>query len=83
MPDIKTNTDIMVADKLLRIELANARKSKHLSQKQVSQLSGLSESCISNIESGEESSPTLRSLIRYATAIGVELYINLSPEGVK
>lgn len=69
------NTDVLIADKLLRIELANIRKSKHLTQKDLSKLSGLSESCISNIETGEQSSPTLRSLIRYATALGTELYI--------
>ena len=40
-------------------------------------MSGLSESCISNIENGEQSSPTLRSLIRYATALGIEFYISL------
>lgn len=69
------NTDILIADKLLRMELTNIRKSKHLTQKDLSKISGLSESCISNIETGEQSSPTLRSLIRYATALGIELYI--------
>lgn len=69
------NIDIMVSDKLLRMQLANVRKSKHITQKQLSEASGLSESCISNIENGEQSSPTLRSLIRYANALGVELYI--------
>lgn len=66
---------MLVADKLLRMQLADIRKSKHLTQKELSKLSGLSESCISNIESGEQSSPTLRSLIRYASALGIELYI--------
>ena len=72
MPD---NINSAIADKLLRMQLADIRKSKHLSQKQVSELSGLSESCISNIESGEQSSPTLRSLMRYLDALGIELYI--------
>ena len=70
-----TNTDALVSDKLLRMQLSNLRRSKHITQKQLSELSGLSEGCISNIESGTDCSPTLRSLIRYATAIGVELYI--------
>lgn len=69
------NINSVIADKLLRMQLADIRKSKHLSQKQVSELSGLSESCISNIESGEQSSPTLRSLMRYLDALGIELYI--------
>ena len=69
------NKTASINDKLLRLELAKARHSKHLTQKQVSKLSGLSESCISNIESGEDSSPTLRSLIKYTSAIGISLYI--------
>jgi transcriptional regulator with XRE-family HTH domain len=75
------NTDLLVSDKLLRMELANIRKSKKMSQKDLSKVSGLSESCISNIESGEQSSPTLRSLIRYATALGVEIYIKNENKG--
>ena len=72
-----TNTDVLVADKLLRMQLSNIRRSKHITQKQLSEISGLSESCISNIESGSDSSPTLRSLIRYATALNIELCINI------
>jgi len=75
-----TNTDALISDKLIRMQLANIRKSKHLTQKQVSEMSGLSESCISNIESGSDSSPTMRSLIRYATALGIELYIKLGED---
>ena len=73
--NIYSNTDAMINDKLLRLQLANVRKSKHISQKELSKLSGLSESCISNIESGENTSPTLRSLLKYATALDIELNI--------
>lgn len=73
--DAYTNTDAMISDKLLRMTLTNARKAKHISQKELAKLSGLSESCISNIESGESSSPTLRSLIKYTTALDIELGI--------
>lgn len=77
------NTDMLIADKLLRMELASIRKSKNLTQKQLSEISGLSASCISNIESGEQSSPTLRSIIRYATALGIELYIKQDKGEIK
>lgn len=80
---ILTNTDVLVMDKLIRIQLLNARKSKHITQKQLAELSGLSESCISNIESGSDSSPTLRSLVRYASALGIEIDINLKPSKIK
>ena len=73
--DAYSNTDAMINDKILRLQLTNARKSRNISQKELSKLSGLSESCISNIESGESSSPTLRSLVKYTTALGIELGI--------
>lgn len=74
--DEQSNVDALIADKLFRMQLANARKAKHISQKDLSQLSGLSASCISNIESGSDSSPTLRSLIKYATALGISISID-------
>jgi transcriptional regulator with XRE-family HTH domain len=80
MKEVSTNTETLIKDKLLRMELSNIRRQRHLTQQQVSEMTGLSTSCISNIESGETTSPTVRSLIKYATAIGVELYINLSPK---
>jgi len=73
------NVDTMVNDKMLRMQLTNIRKAKNITQKELSRLSGLSESCISNIETGENSSPTLRSLIKYTSALGVELYISMEP----
>ena len=79
MSEISTNTEMLIKDKLLRMQLTNIRKQKHLTQQQVSEMTGLSTSCISNIESGETTSPTVRSLIKYATALGVELYIGVQP----
>lgn len=70
-----TNTEFLIQDKLIRMQLTDLRKAKHLTQKQLSQISGLSTSSISNIESGENSSPTLRSLIRYANALEVNIFI--------
>lgn len=63
-------------DVLLRMQLVDARQAKHLTQKEVAQVSGLSESTISMIESiKSNTSPTLRSLIKYADAVGVNMYI--------
>lgn len=70
-----TNIDNLITDKLLRMQLTEIRKSKKLTQEELSKRSGLSKSCISNIESGDNNSPTLRSLIRYANAIDAEIYI--------
>lgn len=74
------NTEALIKDKLVRLQLTNARKAKKLTQQQVSEISGLSKSCISNIESGEDSSPTLRSIIKYCAAIGIDLYVDLNDQ---
>ena len=72
---MNTNTENLIKDKLIRMQLTDIRKSKKLTQEQVSKISGLSKSCISNIESGESNSPTLRSLIRYVNALGVNIFV--------
>ena len=72
---MNTNTECSIQDKLIRMQLADIRKSKHLTQEELSKKSGLSKSCISNIESGANSSPTLRSLIRHVNALGVNIFI--------
>lgn len=69
------NTDIYIQDKFIRTRLASIRKSKGLTQKQLSEITGLSTTTISNIESGDNSY-TLRSLIRYAEALGYEINID-------
>ena len=72
---MNTNTECSIQDKLIRMQLTDLRKSKHLTQEQLSKESALSKSCISTTESGANSSPTLRSLIRYANALGVNIFI--------
>lgn len=68
------NIDILAQDLFLRQRLAKIRKSKGMTQKDLSELSGLSTSTISNIESGENSY-SLRSLIRVVEALGYEINI--------
>ena len=64
-----------IQEQLLRIQLTEIRKSK-MSQAELSKISGLSITCISSIENSNDRSPTLRSLIKYATSLGVDLYID-------
>ena len=68
------NTEVFLEDLFIRKSLRDARMSKHLTQKELSDISGLSITTISNIESGD-GSPTLRSLILYATAVGYNIMI--------
>lgn len=69
------NVETYIQDKFIRTRLANIRKSKGITQKQLSEMTGLSIATISNIESGENSY-TLRSLIKCAEALGYEINID-------
>lgn len=70
-------SDVSITNKLLKMELTNLRKSKNITQKELSKISGLSESCISSIENdaADEKSPTVKSVLKYLSALGGELYI--------
>lgn len=72
---MENNLDIIIDSKLLRLELAEMRKNKNLTQAQVSERSGLSKSTISNIECGEEKGVTLASIMKYARAIDCSVFI--------
>lgn len=74
-----TNTDVFLQDKFIRMSLLNVRKSKGITQQELSDLSGLSVSTISNIENGENSYTT-RSLIKYAEALGYEITVKKKVE---
>lgn len=69
------NTEVYLQDKFIRTRLANIRKSKGITQKQLSEMTGITTATISNIESGENSY-TLRSLIKCVEALGYEINID-------
>lgn len=71
---MKSNTEVFLQDKFLRMKLADIRRSKGYTQKEIAEKSGLSSTTISNIESGENSYTT-RSLIMYAESLGYEISI--------
>lgn len=72
--------DLLIDTQLLRRELTEMRKTKHLTQAQVAELSGLSKSTICNIESGEEKGVTLNSIIKYTRAIDCTLFVKSKKE---
>ena len=67
------NTDFLIQDKLIRMQLTDLRKAKHLTQKDVSDKTGLSLQCISDIENANGGNPTLKSLIKYLECLGLEI----------
>ena len=66
-----------IQENVIRMQLYNIRKNK-MTQSELSKISGLSIGTISSIENINDKSPTFRSLMKYATSLGVELYIDVS-----
>ena len=62
-----------ISKRLAKMELSQLRKSKGISQKELSKVSGLSVQCISDIESVNSGNPTLRSIIKYLECLGYEI----------
>lgn len=73
--------DLLIDTKLLRTELAEMRKTKHLTQAEVAEISGLSKSTVCNIESGEEKGVTLASIMKYVRAIDCTLFVKQKEGG--
>lgn len=62
-----------ISRRLTKMELSLMRKSRNITQKELSKVSGLSVQCISDIESENSGNPTLRSLIKYLDCLGYEI----------
>ena len=62
-----------ISKRLAKMELSQLRKSKGISQKELSRVSGLSVQCISDIESANSGNPTLRSIVKYLECLGYEI----------
>ncbi len=61
----------------IREQIVNAREDAHLTQKELAELSGLTQSNISNIENGS-SRPTIQTLKKIADALGKRLVVDLT-----
>lgn len=62
-----------ISKRLTKMELGSLRKSKGMTQKDLSMLTGLSVQCISDIENENSGNPTLRSMIKYLDCLGYEI----------
>lgn len=62
-----------ISSRLTKMQLADLRKIKHLTQKDVAQMTGLSVQCISDIENENSGNPTFKSLIKYLDCLGFEI----------
>ena len=73
-PEAKKAHDEFEREYAFRIKLADARRARNITQKEIGEKSGLPQQSISRIEKGSPNrSPTLRTLLKYVDAIGYEL----------
>lgn len=63
----------LISGKLTKMQLSSIRKIKRITQKELSEVTGLSIQCISDIESENSGNPTLKSLIKYLDCLGYEI----------
>lgn len=62
-----------ISKRLTKIQLVGLRKMKRITQKEMSEATGLSVQCISDIENEDSGNPTLKSLIKYLDCLGYEI----------
>ena len=72
----KDNTNYDIYEEI-REQVVKAREEAHLTQKELAKLSGLTQSNISNIESGSNR-PTIATLKKIADALGKRLVVDLT-----
>lgn len=65
--------DLFRAECNFRRELTEARKKRNITQKVMQEKSGLTQQMISRIERDSETSPNLKSLLRYVNALGYKI----------
>ena len=77
-PAFKEAWDAMEPEfQLIRL-LLDAREKKHLTQKQLSELTGIAQADISRMENGT-ANPSIKTLQRLAVALGMQLKLEFVP----
>ncbi len=76
-PDVKREYDALAPAFEIAAELLRARKRTGLSQAELAQRMGTSQSAIARLESGE-TLPSTKTLLRFAEATGTKIQLRLS-----
>jgi DNA-binding XRE family transcriptional regulator len=75
--------DALEEEYALARELLAARSRSGLTQEGVADLMGTTKSAVSRLESGGKTAPSLKTLKKYAKAVGCRLHIRLIPATAK
>ena len=81
-PEIKAEYDALGPEFDIIRAMVLARKEKNLTQKQLSELTGITQADISRIENGTRN-PSLDMLKRLAKGLGMRLKVEFIPESIK
>ena len=71
--ELKRQHDLFEKEMQFKQELINARKCKQLTQKEISNISGLSQQAISRLEKGQGG--TVETILKYLSSMGYTLSI--------
>lgn len=77
-PEVKAEYDALEPEFAIIQALIDARKASGFTQKQLAERTGIAQSDISKLESGN-ANPSLRTLQRLAQGMGMQLKIEFSP----
>lgn len=77
-PEIKAEYDSLEPEFTLMQAIIDARKSTGMTQKQLSEKTGIAQSDISKLESGN-ANPSLKTLQRLASGLGMRVKIEFQP----
>lgn len=77
-PEFKTEYDALEPEFTLMQAMIDARKATGLTQKQLSEKTGIAQSDISKLESGN-ANPSLKTLQRLANGLGMRIKIEFQP----
>ena len=78
-PDFKREFDVQAEEFELLDELLKARHHAGLTQAEVAKRMGAKSPAVARLDAGEEPSPTVETLRKYAEAVGCRLEIRLRP----
>jgi len=73
--EVKQHIEDWDKEYAFRKKIALARKEAGFTQKEVERISGLDQRAVSRMESDKDNSPSLKTLIKYLSALGYELDI--------
>jgi len=78
--DLGRKADALVSEMKIQQQLVALRETRGLSQRSAAKLLGASQPYIAKLETGAIRNPGVRTLVKYATALGGQVTLRIDPE---